>query len=189
MSIGNIHNNTRHAHRNGVILLGFHAIPKGECALINASCLLKNVLSAEHQDANSTHFWKFCHQLFHTTLSRILTPLKPAMTTPEVVKCSDGHFRCVIYGIGPYIADYPEQCLLACTVQDWCLQCVLLMPFFLVLISLHLRCLAPHTDLDCQRYPWCFRHHTTVLPEELQLGELWDEYGLVGDVVVSRIVP
>jgi hypothetical protein len=28
MSIGIIHNNTRHAHRNGVVLLGFLAIPK-----------------------------------------------------------------------------------------------------------------------------------------------------------------
>jgi len=28
MSIGNIHNNTHRAHRNGVILLGFLAIPK-----------------------------------------------------------------------------------------------------------------------------------------------------------------
>ena len=28
MLIGNIHNNTRRAHRNGVILLGFLAIPK-----------------------------------------------------------------------------------------------------------------------------------------------------------------
>ena len=31
------------------------------------------------------------------------------MTTPEVVRCPDGHFRHAIYGIGPYIADYPEQ--------------------------------------------------------------------------------
>lgn len=28
MSIGNIHNNTHRAHRNGVVLLGFLAIPK-----------------------------------------------------------------------------------------------------------------------------------------------------------------
>ena len=28
MSIGNIHNNVRRAHRNGVVLLGFLAIPK-----------------------------------------------------------------------------------------------------------------------------------------------------------------
>ncbi|KAF8151393.1 hypothetical protein B0H34DRAFT_664731, partial [Crassisporium funariophilum] len=26
----------------------------------------------------------------------------------------------VIYGIGPYIADYPEQALLACIVSGWC---------------------------------------------------------------------
>ncbi|KZP11835.1 hypothetical protein FIBSPDRAFT_704533, partial [Athelia psychrophila] len=28
ISIGNIHNNTRRAHRNGVVLLGFLPIPK-----------------------------------------------------------------------------------------------------------------------------------------------------------------
>jgi len=30
MSIGNIHNNVRRAHRNGLVLLGFLAIPKSE---------------------------------------------------------------------------------------------------------------------------------------------------------------
>ena len=42
------------------------------------------------------------------------------MTIPEVSKCSDGHFRRIIYGLGPYIADYPEQVLLGCIVQGWC---------------------------------------------------------------------
>ena len=42
------------------------------------------------------------------------------MTVPEVVRCSDGHFRRAIWGLGPYIADYPEQTLLACIVQGWC---------------------------------------------------------------------
>jgi hypothetical protein len=42
------------------------------------------------------------------------------MTAPEVVHFPDGHFRRVIYGLGPYIADYPEQALLACVVQGWC---------------------------------------------------------------------
>lgn len=46
--------------------------------------------------------------------------LKPGMTTPEVLLCPDGHYRRVIYGLGPYIADYPEQALLACIVQGWC---------------------------------------------------------------------
>lgn len=30
LSIGNIRNNVRRAHRNGVVLLGFLAIPKGQ---------------------------------------------------------------------------------------------------------------------------------------------------------------
>lgn len=30
LSIGNIHNNVRRAHRNGVVLIGFLAIPKSE---------------------------------------------------------------------------------------------------------------------------------------------------------------
>jgi len=33
LSIGNIHNNVRRAHRNGVVLLGFLAIPKSKFSL------------------------------------------------------------------------------------------------------------------------------------------------------------
>jgi len=48
------------------------------------------------------------------------------------------------------------------------------------------RCTASTKDLDggddvvlrCRR-------HTDVLVEELELGNLWDQYGLVGDIVVS----
>jgi len=42
------------------------------------------------------------------------------MTVPEVVKCPDGHFRRAVYGLGPYIADYPEQVWLSGIVQGWC---------------------------------------------------------------------
>jgi hypothetical protein len=42
------------------------------------------------------------------------------MIKPEVVCFPDGHFRKVIYGLGPYITDYPEQVLLGCIVQGWC---------------------------------------------------------------------
>ena len=30
------------------------------------------------------------------------------------------------------------------------------------------------------------REHTELLVNELELGVLWDEYGLVGDIVVSK---
>jgi hypothetical protein len=42
------------------------------------------------------------------------------MTKPRVTRCGDGHLRRVVYGVGPYIADYPEQALLACVVSGWC---------------------------------------------------------------------
>jgi hypothetical protein len=42
------------------------------------------------------------------------------MTTPEVVRCADGHYRRAIYGLGPYIADYEEQVVLAGIVRNWC---------------------------------------------------------------------
>ena len=42
------------------------------------------------------------------------------MEMPDIVHYGDGYFRRTIYGIGPYIADYPEQVLLACIMQGWC---------------------------------------------------------------------
>jgi Plavaka transposase len=50
----------------------------------------------------------------------MLESLKPGMTTAEVVRCADDHFRRAVYGLGPYIGDYPEQIALAGVVQDWC---------------------------------------------------------------------
>ncbi|KAH8987671.1 hypothetical protein EDB86DRAFT_2749128, partial [Lactarius hatsudake] len=88
------------------------------------------------------------------------------MTTPEVTRFPDGHFRKVIYGLGPYIADYPEQALLACTVQGWC-------P----------RCTSPADDLDATGHSRRSQAHTELLVKGFELGTLWDEYGLVGDIV------
>jgi hypothetical protein len=34
---------------------------------------------------------------------------------------------------------------------------------------------------------WRCREHTEALVQELELGVLWDEYGLVGDLVVSEL--
>jgi hypothetical protein len=51
-----------------------------------------------------------------------------------------------------------------------------------------IRCIAPPDDLD--RKPEAARRckaHTELLVENLELGVLWDEYGLVGDVVVGLL--
>ncbi|KAG1805024.1 uncharacterized protein HD556DRAFT_1429137 [Suillus plorans] len=149
MSISNIRNNVRRAHRNGVVLLGFLAIP-----------------TTDKESAKDAHFRKFRRQLLHSSLAKMLESLKPGMTTPEVVRSPDGHFRRAVYGLGPYIADYPEQALLACIVQNWCPKCT-----------------APADGLDNGTYGRRSRDHTEVLVEEFELGVLWDEYGLVGDIV------
>jgi hypothetical protein len=76
--------------------------------------------------------------------------IKPGMTTPEVVQFPDGHFRRVIYGLRPYIAAYPEQVLLACIVQGWCLKYVITLLLLITCITdnVPLRCTAPANDLD-----------------------------------------
>jgi hypothetical protein len=58
--------------------------------------------------------------MYHSCLARLFEPLKAGMTTPELIYCPDGHWRQAIYGLGPYIADYPEQVWLAAIVQGWC---------------------------------------------------------------------
>ena len=81
---------------------------------INPNC------AADKAHMNDPKFRKFRRQLFHSSLSKILETLKPGMIIPEILQCFDGHFRQTIYSLGPYIADYPEQALLACIVQGWC---------------------------------------------------------------------
>ncbi|KAF8132929.1 hypothetical protein EV363DRAFT_1397839 [Boletus edulis] len=68
----------------------------------------------------------------------------------------------IVYGLGPYIADYEEQALLACIVRNWCL--------------------ADRTDLDAGGL-WRSQEHANLLIDELDLDTLWDEFGIVGDLV------
>ncbi|KAG2028855.1 hypothetical protein BDR03DRAFT_936922 [Suillus americanus] len=144
VSIGNVCNNVRRAHRDAVSIIAFLAIPK---------------MTKEHATSD-VKFRKFRQQLFHCSLSKILETLRPGITKYEVARFGDGHFRCVIYGLGPYIADYEEQVLLTCIVRGWC-------P----------RCLSSRVNLD-EPAGWHCHHHTDVLVEEGTLDALWDEYGI-----------
>jgi Plavaka transposase len=82
--------------------------------------LTKFCSAAEKKHADNADFRNYRRQLFHTSLSHILSSLRPAMSKPEVVTCADGLYRRVVYGLGPYIADYPEQVLISGIVQGWC---------------------------------------------------------------------
>ncbi|KAI9464275.1 hypothetical protein F5148DRAFT_982209, partial [Russula earlei] len=45
------------------------------------------------------------------------------------------------------------------------------------------RCTAPAKDLDSGQYGHHSQVHAEMLVEEFELGMLWDEYGLVRDIV------
>ncbi|KAF7372792.1 hypothetical protein MSAN_00485000 [Mycena sanguinolenta] len=139
----------RRAHGNGVLPVAFLAIPKTS---------KKHRKKAEYQ--------RFCRQLYHSSLALIYQPLKPFMETPEVARCPDGHWRRVIYGIGPYIADYPEQVWLAAIVQNWCPKCDA-RPDALDTPDANLR---SHTK-------------TEALIQIFDPGILWDEWGVRADIV------
>ncbi|KAN0077956.1 hypothetical protein V8E55_010013 [Tylopilus felleus] len=116
-------------------------------------------------------FHNFHRQLFHSLLSTILQLLKPAMTTPEVVKYADGHFQHTIYGLGSYIADYKEQVLLTCIVHGWCPRC---------------QSCKDNLDGDSLDHSLAFNE---VLFEESNFNTMWDKFGIVtGLVVCDRIM-
>ena len=46
------------------------------------------------------------------------------------------------------------------------------------------RCTAKAEALDDENHGRRSREHTEILVEEFELGVLWDEYGLVGDIIV-----
>ncbi|KAI5992692.1 hypothetical protein EDD15DRAFT_2167831 [Pisolithus albus] len=148
LSIGNVHNNVRRAHQNSLVLLAFLAIPK-----------------TDRENEDSTEFHKFRCQLFHTTISHILSSLRHGMLMPEVRQCPDGHFRRVRYALAAYIADYPEQILLSCLVQGWCPLCT-----------------AMSSDLEGGQGIPRSHMHAEFCIRAFALAELWDQYGMVGDL-------
>ena len=120
ISPGNVKNSVRRAHRDSLVLIGFLAIPKSMYHRISDHLHWLIYFPGCRKDGNSATFRTFRRQLMHESLKTILSPLKPFMTQPDVVKCPDGHFRRAIYTLGPYIADYPEQVLIAAIVSGWC---------------------------------------------------------------------
>ncbi|KAJ7434405.1 hypothetical protein FB451DRAFT_1467623 [Mycena latifolia] len=122
-------------------------------------------METDRENQDSVEFRTFRRNLFHGSLRHILESFRPAMTVPEVAHFADGHYRRVIYGLGPYIADYPEQVLLACTVQGWCA-----------------RCTASNKDLDGPSGRRSQRH-TEALFDAFDHKTLWDDYGVIPDVL------
>ncbi|KAK7037494.1 hypothetical protein VNI00_010986 [Paramarasmius palmivorus] len=107
VSAGNLTNVACRGHGNSLLPFIFFPIPR-----TNAN------------ERESTAFQQFTRQLFHTCLELALKPLRQAMTSPITVMCPDGYYRRAIFAIGPYIANYPEQVVLAGGVYGWCTSAV-----------------------------------------------------------------
>ncbi|KDQ53825.1 hypothetical protein JAAARDRAFT_115144, partial [Jaapia argillacea MUCL 33604] len=148
MSPGVLTNTARRGHSNSILPVAFLPIPK---------------TSKKHR--RKPAYQKFCRQMYHACLAHVFEPLKAGMTTPEVVQCADGHFRHAIYGLGPYIADYPEQVWLSGVVQGWCPKCD-----------------ARPEDLDNPGARRCTKHKTEYYISVFDPGILWDDYGIRSDV-------
>ncbi|CAE6522051.1 unnamed protein product [Rhizoctonia solani] len=67
---------------------------------------------------------KMKRDLFHQCLASILEPLADACKSGGVeMECSDGGVQCIYPVIALYIADFPEQCKVACTKTTHCPLC------------------------------------------------------------------
>ncbi|KAI6038103.1 hypothetical protein EDC04DRAFT_2868504 [Pisolithus marmoratus] len=142
ISTGNVHNGMRHAHGEAVSLLGFLSIPK-----------------TDKEFEADPEFHTFWRHLFHTSLEAIFHAMCPAMTKPQSIKCADGHYHRAIYGLGPYIADYPEQALLACIMH----------------------CSSTHLDHDPNAI-LCNHEYTQLLMDSFASHVLWQKYGILDDI-------
>ncbi|KAH9911207.1 uncharacterized protein B0H18DRAFT_1089328 [Fomitopsis serialis] len=150
MSVGNVHNSVRRAHKDAIIPIAFLAIPK-----------------AARGEAETDEFRTFRKQLYHVSIAHIMSPLRPYMETYNVVCCPDGHFRRVIYQLGPFIADYPEQVVLSGIVTGWCPKCLL-----------------PPEDLyKGGGDPRC-RDHTEEVINTFDADEVWIAWGIDANIIL-----
>ncbi|KAI9429150.1 hypothetical protein BJY52DRAFT_1353967 [Lactarius psammicola] len=101
------------------------------------------------------------------------------MTEPRVIKCPDGHFRHTIFGLGPYIADYPEQVWLSGIVSNWCPKCVTEITFAgsVAVTDSFL------SNLDGPESHRRSHEKTNLLVKTFDPSVLWDDFGLRHNIV------
>ncbi|KAK7438087.1 hypothetical protein VKT23_018253 [Stygiomarasmius scandens] len=145
----NLTNVTRRTHPFGMVPVAFLVIPK-----------------TTKSQRKKPEYQSFVRQMYHACLAELFEPLRAGMTTPEVIRCPDGHYRRVVYGIGPYIADYPEQVWLSGIVSGHCPKCR-----------------NPPDNLDRPGGIRRSKATMNIIVSRFPARVAWDDYGYRADVV------